>query len=158
MYRAFPETKLITMACFRHGGLKKSTIDHRLTRATRAGFDLTTHVLGSIRFGTFLKVRVCRFHVGPCRSMLVHVGPCWSMFVHVGPCWSMLVQFVHYTSCFARGAVPCMPKFEGTRSNLDRGGSDSRLFVSCRPDAVSLVLSGLVGVLCSWSAGPAILH
>ena len=84
MYRAFPETKLITMACFRHGGLKKSTIDHRLTRATRAGFDLTTHVLGSIRFGTFLKVRVCRFHVGPCRSMLVHVGPCWSMLVHVG--------------------------------------------------------------------------
>lgn len=126
MYRAFPETKLITMACFRHGGLKKSTIDHRLTRATRAGFDLTTRVLGSIRFGTFLKVRVCR------------------------------ICALHFV--FARGAVPCMPKFEGTRSNLDRGGSDSRLFVSCRPDAVSLVLSGLVGVLCSWSAGPAILH
>ena len=108
MYRAFPETKLITMACFRHGELKKSTIDHRLTRATRAGFDLTTHVLGSIRFGTFLKVRVCRI-------CALHFVFCpWCSSVHA--------------------------KFEGTRSNVDRGGSDSRLFVSCRPDAVSLVL------------------
>ena len=41
----------------------------------------------------------------------------------------------------------------GTGSNLNRGGSDPRLFVLCLPDAV--LLCGLVGALCSSSASPA---
>ena len=44
-------------------------------------------------------------------------------------------------------------KFGGTGSNLDRGGSDSRLFVLCLPDAI--LLHGLVAALCSSSASPA---